>query len=134
MMRPTILKSAFLGCSIFLFSILNCYGQEDPSDQLVGTWTKSVNGRTATITLASDNSYQVEFVGDKEIDVLGSFAVEGSEVTFNDEGGVYGAIGVPGVYAFNVDDSSVTFSVTDDSLAGRKILLEGKWSKTSGED
>ena len=128
-MKPAILKRISLGCSALLFSILFCYGQGSPSDQLVGTWVKTMNGRTATFTISSDQTYQVEFTGNEEIDVYGSYVVEGTRVTFNDEGGQYAAKDVPGVYDFQVNDNSLTFTEADDPLAGRKVLLEGKWSE-----
>ncbi|MGW8314410.1 MAG: hypothetical protein ACWGNV_02330 [Bacteroidales bacterium] len=71
----------------------------------------------------------MEFLGNEEIDVYGSYKVEGTQVTFNDEGGQYAAKDVPGVYEFQVKDNSLTFTEADDPLAGRKVLLEGKWSK-----
>jgi len=128
-MYPAILKRTLLLCSAFVFGILSCYSQNESSDQLEGTWTKVLNGRTVTFTIAPDQTYQVEFIGDADTDVYGKYKISGSQVTFNDEGGDYAAKDAPGVYEFQFSDSSVTFTEVDDPLPGRKILLVGKWSR-----
>jgi hypothetical protein len=133
-MKPAILKRTLLGYSALIFSVLICYGQDQPADPLTGIWTKSLNGRSVTFTIAADLTYQVEFIGDAEVDVYGSYEVSGSRITFTDEGGDYAAKDAPGVYAFQVEDNSLIFKEFDDPLPGRKILLLGQWSKTSGED
>ncbi len=116
----------------YFFSILVCNGQDGPSDQVVGTWTKSFNERSVTFTILADLKYQVEFAGDSEIDVWGSYEIDGMQITFNDEGGEYGS-DVAGVYEFNASETSIIFSVVDDPVYGRSILTDGNWSK-AGED
>ena len=116
--NPSIMKSAFILRSLLLttallFSILTCKGQNDPTDQVVGTWTKSFNERSVTFTMSADHKYQVEFAGDSEIDVWGSYVIDGMQITFNDEGGEYGS-DVAGVYEFKV--------------SGRSMLVKGTWS------
>lgn len=115
-----------------LFSIPPGFGQDQPSDQLVGTWTKSLNDRTVTFTITAKLSYTVEFAGDEGIDVEGSYVVSGSQITFNDEAGEYSA-DEPGVYEFKVIDSSLAFTKVNDPVYGRSILLEGNWSKADAE-
>jgi hypothetical protein len=127
MMKSAILKRIFLGCSAIVFSVLVGYGQEGSPDALTGTWTKTVNGRVMTFTISSDLTYQVEFAGNAEIDVYGDCVISGTQVTFNDKGGAYRG-DVPGTYAFQVKDKSVTFTVVDDPLPGRRMLVEGQWS------
>ena len=114
----------------FLFSILICNGQNDPSDQVVGKWTKLFNERSVTFTITSDNKYQVEFAGDAKTDVWGSYVVLGTQITFNDEGGEYSAEEA-GVYEFKVSDTSLTFTDVNDPVYGRRLLVEGSWSKAS---
>ena len=109
----SILKSAIftrtlLLTTALLFSILTCSGKNDPSD----------------------NKYQVEFAGDDEIDVWGSYVISGSQFTFNDEGGEYGS-DAAGVYEFQVSDISLTFTEVNDPVYGRRSLVEGSWSKAS---
>jgi hypothetical protein len=131
-MKLVNIKRALLATSIIIFSFLTCYGQVAPSDRVVGRWAKLINGRTMTFTLSPDNKYQVEFAGDEETDVWGSYEILGDQITFNDEGGEYSA-DVAGVYTFKVDDTSLTFTIVNDPVTGRSMLLEGTWTKT-GDD
>ena len=106
-MKSNILTRTLLVAAALLFSVLTCYGQNDPSDQVVGKWTKELNERTFTFTLTSDNKYQVEFAGDEEIDVYGSYEISEKQITFTDEGGDYSSDS-SGVYEFKVSDTSIS--------------------------
>jgi hypothetical protein len=128
MRKSAIISRTLLLTTAFLFSILVCNGQDGSSDQVVGTWTKTFNERSVSFTISSDHKFQVEFAGDSEIDVWGSYEIDGMQITFNDEGGEYGS-DVPGVYEFKVSETSLTFSVVDDPVYGRSILMDGSWSK-----
>jgi len=81
-----------------------------------------------TLTILADNKYQVEFAGDEETDVWGSYELTGHQITLNDEGGDYSA-DVPGVYEFDVSDTSITFTEVNDPITGRSMLMEGTWTK-----
>lgn len=127
------MKSAFYTRTLLLitalfFSITICNGQDDPSALLVGKWTKQFNERAVTFTITADNKYQVEFAGDSEVDVWGSYAISGTQITFNDEGGEYSS-DAAGVYEFKENESSLTFTNVSDPVYGRSILVEGSWSK-----
>jgi len=111
-----------------LFSILTCDGKDPSSDPLVGTWTKSFNERAITFTIKSDHTYTVEFVGDTEIDVKGSYVISGSQITFNDDAGDYSSA-EPGVYEFEVSETSVKYTKVNDPTQGRSALVEGNWAK-----
>lgn len=113
-----------------LFAIVTCYGNDDPSDLLLGKWTKSLNERTITFRILPDLKFQVDFAGDAEIDVFGSYVISGDQITFTDEGGAYSSE-EPGVYRFEVNDNTLTFTPVDDPVYGRSILMEGAWSKSS---
>ena len=110
--------------------MVTCYGQDEPSEQLVGKWTKSMNETTASFAISSDQKYEVEFSGDDEVDVYGSYVIAGSKITFSDEGGQYSS-DEPGVYEFKVEDSSLKFTIVDDPVYGRSMLVEGTWTKAS---
>ena len=114
--------------ALFLLPLV-CDGQDAPSDGLTGTWIKQVNGATAIFTIAPDLTYEVEFTGDKEPEVSGSYVISGDRVTFNDEGGEYAAKEVPGVYEFIVDDASLSLKKVNDPVPGRSMLVEGTWSR-----
>ena len=127
LMKSTIYTRTLLLATALFFSVLTCIGQNAPSDQVVGKWTKELNGRTFTFTLTSDKEYQVEFAGDEEIDVYGSYVISGKQITFTDEGGDYSSDS-SGVYEFKVSDTSITFTIVDDPVNGRSMLVEGAWS------
>ena len=114
--------------SALFFSIVMCHGQDDPSDLLPGTWTKSSDQGSVTFTISSDHKWQVEFTGDEVIDVYGTCVISGTKITFTDEGGDYSS-DESGVYEFKVSDASLTFTKVDDPVDGRSMLVEGTWSK-----
>ena len=94
----------------------------------MGTWKKVIDVNTITLTFLADNKTEVEFTGDGVVDVFGSYEISGKQITLNDEGGDYAA-DVPGVYEFEVNETSLTFTTVDDPVQGRNMLLEGTWSK-----
>ena len=111
-----------------IFSVITSYAQDDSAGKLTGTWIKVFDMQKITITIKQDGKSEVEFTGDSIIDVYSSYKIEGKQITFNDEAGDYAA-DVPGVYAFEVSDSSLTFTAVDDPVYGRSILVEGTWSR-----
>ncbi len=129
-MKPAIYTKTLLVITALLFSILTCNGQDDPSDRVVGKWTKLLNERSVTFTLSSDKKYQVEFAGDAEIDVYGSYVISGTQITFNDEGGDYSS-DEAGLYEFKMKDTSLIFTEVNDPVYGRRTLVGGSWSKAS---
>ena len=129
-MKSAISTRTLLVITALIFSILTCSGKDDPSDLLVGKWTKPLNERSVTFTISADNKFQVEFAGDDEIDLWGSYVISGTQITFNDEGGEYGS-DAAGVYEFQVSDTSLTFTEVNDPVYGRRTLVEGSWSKAS---
>jgi len=131
-MKPAIISRSLLGTALLFFFVLMCNGQDDPSAQMVGKWTKSVNGRTASINLLSDHTYQVEFAGDEGVDVTGSWMISGPQITFKDEGGPYSS-GTSGTYEFKLDGTTVTYKKVNDPVDGRSVLVEGSWSKAVDE-
>lgn len=128
LMKSSIYTRAITLISVLLFSIVTCHAQNDAAKELVGTWTKTINSRTITFVMTSDLKYEVEFAGDEEIDVLGSYVIEKNQITFTDEGGEYGS-DTSGVYEFKVSESSVIFTAVDDPANGRRMLVAGEWTK-----
>lgn len=117
-----------LAITALLLSTMVIDGKDVASDPLVGTWTKSSNERTITFKIMSDHTYTVEFVGDAEIDVKGSYVISGTQITFNDDAGDY-STDEPGVYEFEANETSVKFTKVNDPAYGRSMLVEGDWSK-----
>jgi len=127
-MKSVYSFKTLLTIAVFLLSMVAIDGKNPSSDPLVGTWIKTNNERTITFTIKSDQSYTVEFVGDKEIDVKGSYEISESQITFNDDAGDHSSP-EPGVYEFEVKDSSVKFTKVNDPAYGRSMLVEGSWSR-----
>lgn len=127
-MKSTFFTRTILAVAVLFFSLLSCNGKDNPSDQLVGKWTKVFNERTVTFTIASDHKFQVEFINDEEIDVWGSYVISGTQITFQDEGGAYSS-DAAGVYEFKISDARLTFTRVNDPVNGRSMLVEGTWSK-----
>ena len=130
-MKQSHFSRVLLATALLFFSIASCYGQDDPADQLVGTWTKSMGERTIKFTLKADLTYQVDFAGDEGIDVSGTFEISGTRITFNDDPGDYSA-DVPGVYSFQMEDKTLKLTAVNDPVDGRKMLVQGSWS--SGDE
>lgn len=129
-MKTSIFFRTILVASALVFSVLTSYGQEDPTEKLIGTWVKVVDMQKITFTIKEGNKAQVEFTGDEVIDVYSSYKISGKQITFNDEAGEYAA-DVPGVYEFEVSESSLTLYAVDDPVMGRSMLVEGTWSKAT---
>lgn len=127
-MKLTGFSRTFLVASALLFSIVTCMGQDKPSDQLEGTWIKSVNGGTVTFTISPEQKWEVEFTGGDEADVYGTYVISGTQITFTDKGGVYSS-DASGTYEFKVDDPSLTFTKVNDPVDGRSMLVAGNWAK-----
>ena len=132
-MKAILTSKSFLAIFALLFSLLNSYAQEKPSDQWVGTWTKSMNGASVQFMISSDNTWEVEFTGDDEADVYGTYQISGNQITLTDKGGEYSSDS-SGDYVFQVDKTSLKFTTVDDPVDGRKMLVAGTWSRTSDHD
>jgi len=127
-MRPSIFSRTLFLAGAFLFIVLSCMGQDDSSALLQGNWTKSANGGTVTLTFSPDHKWEVYFTGNEEADVYGTYVISGTQITFTDEGGDYSSDS-SGSYEFKVDDSSLSFTIVDDPVNGRSMLVAGSWTK-----
>lgn len=130
-MKRGIISRTFSVAAVLLISFTICFGQEDPYDQVVGTWAKSMGERTITFTMKADHTYQVDFVGDEGIDVHGKFEISGKRITFNDDPGAYSG-NAPGIYEFELSDS-LRFKWIDDPADGRSMLVNGSWGKAEDD-
>jgi hypothetical protein len=83
------------------------------------------------------NKYSVEFFEDlsyeaagapnlQQIDVTGQAAVEGCQISFTDATGTHACPAAQvGVYTFEVNDTTLAFTLVSDACAGRAIPLDG---------
>jgi hypothetical protein len=127
-MKSTIFTKTLMFTGALLFSTLLCMAQNDPADQLVGTWKKSSDMGSATLTLSADKKTTVEFTGDDVIDVWGSYEISGTKITLTDEGGDYSS-GQSGTYTFEFIEDSLRFTIVNDPVLGRSRLVKGSWAK-----
>jgi hypothetical protein len=132
LLTPTIMKAlhtlkSLLAIFALLFIILNSYAQDEPSNQWVGTWTKSMNEASVQFMISSDNTWEVEFTGDDEADVYGTYQISGNQITLTDKGGEYSSDS-SGDYVFQVDNDSLKFTTVDDPVDGRRMLVAGTWT------
>lgn len=128
-MKSSILSKSVLAVIAILFSTLTCLGQNDPSDKVAGTWIKTTDMGSVTLTISADKEYEVEFTGDGTADVTGSYVISGQQITFTDEGGDYSS-NSSGVYEFLVSDS-LRFTKVNDPVDGRSRLIVGAWGKAA---
>ena len=129
-MKGTFFTKTLLLAAALLISSLGCMAQNDPADQLVGTWKKTFDQGSATLTFTADKKTEVEFTGDDVIDVWGSYKIDGTKITLTDEGGDYSS-GQSGAYTFTLSEDSLTFTVDDDPVFGRSTLVQGTWGRTA---
>lgn len=128
-MRSTASFRTLFVVTVLSLSLFSCKKEEDPADKLVGTWTKNIQGRVATVTFTADYKWQVEFIDDAGIDVWGSYIISGNQITIIDEGGEYSSDDA-GIYSFQVSDSSLTLTKVNDPVDGRSVVVEGIWSRS----
>lgn len=127
MKSATAFRTFFILATLFIF-VAGSFGQDDQSELLIGKWSKTSQDRTITFTFTADDKYEVEFTGDGEAEVLGSYVISGTKLTVTDEGGEYSS-GTSGVYEFMVSDSTLSLTKVDDPVDGRSMIASGNWSK-----
>jgi hypothetical protein len=97
-------------------------GNECDEGFLSGTWVAEM----VTLTLLGDGSFQAVGVNQEEYDVMGTYAVDGCEISFTDLGG-NGACpdDQVGTYAFSVSETTLTTTPSADACAGRVTGMDG---------
>jgi len=121
-------KALFVLAALLVF-VVSSNAQDDPAEKVVGKWTKSIQGRTITFLMTADFKYEVDFTDDTGADVLGTYKLAESKIIFADEGGDYGA-DTSGEYEFELGEKSITFTEVNDPVNGRRMLVEGEWTRT----
>jgi hypothetical protein len=127
-MKSVSVTKILVVISALFLPLVTCIAQNDPADQVVGTWIKKTDMSTITLTFKADKKVEVEFTGDDVVDVYASYDISGKKITFQDEGGEYSS-GTAGFYEFELGENSVTFTIVDDPVEGRSMMLAGTWSK-----
>ncbi len=117
--------------AVILFLLLTIQftiAAQDQDSPVVGKWKKHLNGATMTFVLDKDMNYTVDFEGDGNVEVRGTFKIDGNQITFNDKPGGY-ASPDPGIYNYKIENDKITFVIKEDPTVGRSGLLAGTWTK-----
>ncbi len=101
---------------------------QEPDSPVVGKWEKYFNGTTMTFLLEKNLNYTVDFESDGNVEVRGTYKIDGDQITFNDKPGGY-ASPDPGIYTYKVENNKITFVIKDDPTEGRSGLVAGTWTK-----
>jgi hypothetical protein len=116
-----------LGVVCGVLSGLHAQARQDGS-ALIGTWTApEISGRLATLKFLSGGLFEVEFRGDKGIEVGGRYEVVNNELTITDEGGVAACLAPeyrPGRYSFTIRSEELRLDAVKDDCDGRVTILE----------
>jgi hypothetical protein len=116
-----------IGLTIFLLIVIQIPLSAQESN-VAGKWERYINGATMTFVLDEKLNYTVDFDSDGNIEVNGSYKIEGNIITFNDKPGGL-ASPDPGVYTFVIEKDKITFVIKEDPSEGRSGLLAGSWTK-----
>jgi hypothetical protein len=81
-----------------------------------------------TFILDKDMNYTVDFESDGNVEVKGTYKIDGDQITFNDKPGGY-ASPDPGIYTYKMEEDKITFVIKNDPTTGRSSLLAGTWTK-----
>ena len=108
----------FAGCSIW---------QETPQNLLVGTWTNALGTVWA---LKADGTFQVALNNSNHVSVWGKYSVAGDTLTIKEARGSHTPKSCrgEGVYKFNRDQDTLTFTKVSDKcrLREKNVLLPWK--------
>lgn len=114
--------------------LAGCREGNDASDSaapvLTGTWTRTFNGSTVTITLGADGRYTVNMGGGTAVDVRGEYTVEDDQVTFADTGGNNASSSGEAIYRFVVRDGQLTLTPIDEPDENRESVAAATWTKS----
>ena len=94
-----------------------------------GTWTRTFNGGTVTITLKANGSYTVDMPGGSDAEVRGSYTVDSDRLTLIDESGNNASTAGAAVYRFAVVDEQLTLTPIDEPDENRKSVAAATWTR-----
>ena len=129
--------SEFFVISLFISSSLLLAGCSQNADKkvesdmnIVGTWLKMGDrDQMMTLTLKSDQTYEVDFSGGSTRSVNGTYFAKAGQVSFIDKGNERACSGMEGIYYYSVDESQLIFSVMEDECQDRIGPTSGAWVK-----
>lgn len=95
------------------------------AQSMVGTWTYQATTPdgtevTNTMTMNEDGTFTVDFASDGKADVLGTYAIDGNQITISDTPEESPCYGKDGVYSFNIEGDTVTITLIEDACEIRR--------------
>ncbi len=99
----------------------------DPA--IVGTWIKFGSPkRMMKLAFTEDNSFQIDYTGDAQMDVSGQYSISDGQITLMDQKGSQ-VCPDPGLYRYKVRKNQLTLSVMQDGCEGRARPAVGEWTQ-----
>lgn len=95
------------------------------AQSMVGTWTyqdATPDGTKVTNTMAmnEDGTFTVDFASDGKVEVLGTYKIEGDQITIRDTPEESPCYGKDGVYHFKFDGDAITITLVEDACEIRR--------------
>ncbi len=89
---------------------------------IVGTWQSTIAGREGNpmalqVTIKADNTYAVDFGADGEVEITGTYSVDGDQITVQDDAG--NECTGKGVYTFKVTGDELLMERISEECEGR---------------
>jgi hypothetical protein len=106
---------------------------ENTDNPIVGIWKKTSNTRThfgiecETMTFMPDGKFQIDFIGNPEIDVWGYYQIDNNKITFNDLGG--NPCLSDGLYSYIINNDTLSFTPITDNCLTRESRFSEFWIK-----
>jgi len=123
--------SIFISASLLLAGCSQDADKKIESDtDIVGIWMKiGDRDQMMTLTLKSDQTYEVDFIGDSTRIVNGDYFAQAGQISFIDKGNGHACPGMEGIYYYSVHESQLIFSVMEDECRDRIGPTSGTWVK-----
>ena len=96
-----------------------------PAQSMVGSWiyqdtTPDGTEVTNTMTMLEDGTFTVDFASDGKVEVLGTYAIDGSQITIRDTPEESPCYGKDGVYSFSLEGDVATITLIEDACEIRR--------------
>lgn len=95
------------------------------AQSMVGTWTYEATtpdgtAVTNTMTMNEDGTFTVDFASDGKPDVLGTYKIDGNQITISDTPAESPCYGKDGVYSFQTEGDTITITLIEDACEIRR--------------
>jgi hypothetical protein len=111
--------------TLFVFLVLalalGTYNCKKPSQKIIGSWERTLDGDTYVATFSDGGTYTVSINGDTFSD---SYTLTDSEIMIYS-----GDCGSTGTYKYTVKSKDLTFTMVSDNCSERAHVIDGDWKK-----